>query len=158
MSPVNLGDTGVFAVSVSPSTAMGTVTLWDTVGPRTLATTISGGTATVQFPWPQAGSVTLYAIYSGDSAYAGSATAPVTFTVKKGTPQVALTAPASSAATQQVSLNVSVSGAPANPLLAYPSGIVEFWDSVNGGPAQLLTAQTLTAGAGNIGVYATRGW
>ncbi len=40
--PANLGNTGVFTVTVSPTTATGTVTLWDAVGPRTAATTIAG--------------------------------------------------------------------------------------------------------------------
>src|SRR5208283_5812346 len=82
-APVNMGDTGVFTATVNPATATGTVTLWDAVGPRTAATPIGGGTATVQFPWPQAGSTSLYAVYSGDSADAGSASVPVLFTVLK---------------------------------------------------------------------------
>jgi hypothetical protein len=34
--------------------------------------------------------------------------------------------------------------------------VVEFWDSVNGGAAQLIAAQNLTVGPGNISVFATR--
>lgn len=155
-APLNLGDTGMFTVTVSPTTATGAVTLWDAVGPRTAATPISSGTATIQFPWTQAGTTSLYALYSGDPTNAGSASSPVSFTVQKGAPQVNLVAPATTAANQQVSLNASVIGNPANSQLPYPTGMVEFWDSLDGAAAQLLTVQSLTVGAGEIGVYSAR--
>jgi large repetitive protein len=155
-APTNMGDTGVFTVTVSPTTATGTVTLWDAVGPRTAATPIGAGTATVQFAWPQAGSTSVYAVYSGDSANAGSASVPVSFTVQKGLPQMTLTAPASVSSDGQVSLNASVIGNPANPQIPYPVGVVELWDSLNGGAAQLLTAQTLTSGPGGSSVSGIR--
>ena len=154
--PANLGNTGVFTVTVSPTTATGTVTLWDAVGPRTAATTIAGGTATVQFVWPQAGSTSLYAVYSGDASNAGSASAPVSFTVQKGLPQVAVTAPSSASAAEQVSLNATVTGLPANPQIPYPVGVVQFWDSANGAPAQPITSQSLTFGSGGVSVSAIR--
>jgi hypothetical protein len=155
-APANLGSTGVFAVTVSPATATGSVTLWDAVGPRSSATVIVNGTATVQFAWTQAGSTSVYAVYSGDSTYAGSTSAAVPFTVQKGLPQVKLVAPAGASSDGQVSLNASVTGNPANTQVPYPVGVVEFWDSVNGGAAQLLTAQTLTAGPGGISVSGAR--
>ena len=155
-APVNLGDTGVFTVTVSPSTATGTVTLWDAVGPRTAATAIGGGTATVQFAWPQAGSTSLYAVYSGDANDASSASAPVSFSVQKGASQVAISGPSNLPNTGQISLNVSVSGAPANPQIAYPTGTVQFWDSVNGAVAKIIATQVLTAGPGGVSVSATR--
>jgi hypothetical protein len=155
-APANLGSTGVFAVTVSPATATGSVTLWDAVGPRSSATVIANGTATVQFAWTQAGSTSVYAVYSGDSANAGSASAAVSFTVQKGLPQVKLVAPASASSDGEVSLNASVTGNPANAQVPYPVGVVEFWDSVNGAAAQLLTAQTLTAGPGEISVSGAR--
>ena len=154
-APVNMGDTGVFTVNVTPTTATGSVTLWDAVGPRTAATPIGGGTATVQFPWPQAGSTAIYAVYSGDTANSSSASGPVTFTVQKGIPQVKLVAPATAYSNGEVTLNATVTGNPANPQLPYPIGVVEFWDSVNGG-TQLLSAQPLTPGPGGTSVYATR--
>jgi len=153
---INLGDTVNFTVVVSPSNATGTVTLWDAVGPRSVATTIIGGSATISFSWTQAGNAMVYAVYSGDVTNAASASPPKSFTVQKGLPQVTLTAPTSASPNQQVSLNVSVMGNPGNALLPYPSGSVEFWDSLNGGAAQLLMIQNLTTGAGGISVYATR--
>jgi hypothetical protein len=154
--PVNLGDTASFAVAVKPTTATGTVTLWDAVGPRSAAAATAGGTATISVPWPQGGTTAVYAIYSGDAANASSTSTPVSFTVKTGVPNVILTAPGTATTTQQVSLNASVSGSPANTALAYPTGLIEFWDSVNGAAAQILSVQSLTVGAGNIAVYASR--
>jgi Pro-kumamolisin, activation domain/Bacterial Ig-like domain (group 3) len=155
-SPVNLGDTGTFKVSVSPSSATGTVSLWDAVGIRTSPVTLAGGTATIQLPWPQAGTVTLYAVYSGDATKAPSSSATTQFTVNLGVPQIALAAQAPSGNYQQATINVSVTGKPSNSLLAYPTGLLEIWDSVNSAPAQLLTVQSLSLGAGNISVYGTR--
>ncbi len=159
--PLNLGDTGAFKVNVSPPTATGTVTLWDAVGPRTIAVSLSGGTATIQFPWTQGGTTSLYAVYSGDASDAASSSAPITFPVNRGAVQVGLIAPPQSLRTQQLSLVGSVTGltsslkaAGAN--LETPTGTVEFWDSLNGGTAALLTKQTLTVGAGNIAVYGLR--
>ena len=153
-APVNMGDTGVFTVSVTPTTATGTVTLWDAAGPRTAATSVATGTATIQFPWPQAGSTSLYAVYSGDNSNASSSSTPVSFTVQKALPQVKLVAPASASSDAQVSLNATVISA--NSQLTPPTGVVEFWDSLNSGTAQLLTAQNLTSGPGGTSVYATR--
>jgi hypothetical protein len=155
-APGTVGGTGVFSATVSPTTATGTVTLWDAVGPRTAPSTISGGTTTVQFAWTQAGSTSLYAVYSGDSKNASSASTPVSFTVQKGAPQVQLSAPSTATANNQVSLNATVTGTPSNPQIPYPTGVVEFWDSVNGAAAQMLTAQSLTPGPGGTSVFAAR--
>ena len=154
--PANLGNPGVFTVTVSLTTATGTVTLWDAVGPRTAAAAIAGGAATVQFVWPQAGSTSLYAVYSGDASNAGSTSTPVSFSVQKGLPQVALTAPSSVSAAEQVSLNATVTGIPANPQIPYPVGVIQFWDSVNGAPAQSITSQSLTFGSAGVSVSAAR--
>ena len=154
--PVNIGDTGQFTVKVLPSAATGTVTLWDAVGPRTSATAITNGSATIQFPWTQGGAITLYAVYSGDTSYAASSSTSRAFTVNPGTPVVILSAPAQVTAIQQASLIASVTGVPNNSTLPYPTGMVEFWDSLNGGAMQLLATQTLTAGAAHIGVSGVR--
>lgn len=155
-TPSNLGDTGTFLVTVVPKTASGTVTIWDAVGPRSAATTISSGSASIQFAWTQAGTTSVYAVYSGDATNGSSTSTPTTFTVQKGAPQVALTGPATASANQQVSLNTSVVGNPTNPQLPFPTGVVEIWDSLNGSAAQLLTAQGLTAGPSGSSVYGAR--
>ena len=155
-APINLGDTGIFHVTVTPSTATGTVSLWDAVGPRSSAFPITGGAATVQFACTQAGSTSLYALYSGDQTNAGSVSAPVTFRVNKGVAQIQLAAPASTGATQQLNLNASVIGSTANAAIPFPSGVIEIWDSLNGAPAQLLAAQDPTRGTGSAAVFATR--
>jgi hypothetical protein len=155
-APMNLGDTAVFHVTVTPATATGTVFLWDAVGTRSSAFPVSGGAATVQFAWTKAGSTSLYAVYSGHSTNAGSASAPIPFAVNKGVPQIQLVAPASASATEQVSLHASVTGSTANAAIPFPSGIIEIWDSLNGATAQLLAVQNLTRGAGTAAVLGTR--
>jgi Pro-kumamolisin, activation domain/Bacterial Ig-like domain (group 3) len=159
--PLNIGDTGTFKVNVSPATSTGTVTLWDAVGPRTSSVTMTGATATIQFPWTQAGTTSLYAVYSGDANNAASSSPAAIFTVKQGATQVVVSAPAQITSDQQVSIVASVTGlssdgkaAGAN--LANPSGSVQFWDSLNGAAAELLSTQTLTVGAGHIGTFGLR--
>jgi hypothetical protein len=155
-TPANLGDTATFTVAVNPTSATGTVTLWDAVGPRSAAAPLSGGGASISIAWPQGGSTSVYAVYSGDANDASSTSAAVSFTVNRGVPQVALSAPSILGQTQQVTLSATVTGKPGNSLIAYPTGYIEFWDSVNGAAAQIINVQPLTAGAGNIGVYAFR--
>ncbi len=154
--PVNIGDNAIFTVTVSPSNATGTVTLWDAVGPRSSPTTIVGGTTTIQIPWTQGGNFTAYVLYSGDSTHAASSSLSVTFSVNAGTPVASLSAPAQVSSAQQTSLIGSVAGVPNTAILPYPTGVVEFWDSLNGGAMQLLTTHTLTAGPGHIGTYGLR--
>jgi len=154
--PVNLGDTGAFTVTVVPATATGTVTLWDSVGPRSAATSISGGSASLQFAWTQAGSASLYAVYSGDSGDASSTSTPVSFTVQKGVPQLKLVAPSNALASGEVSLNATLTGNPNNSLVPYPTGVIEFWDSVNGAAAQLLSVQSVMTGSAALSISAVR--
>jgi hypothetical protein len=153
---MTLGDTGTFLVTVSPKTASGTVTIWDAVGPRSAATAINSGSASIQFAWTQAGTASVYAVYSGDASNAGSSSSATTFTVQKGIPQVLVSGPTTASADQQVSVTANVAGNPGNLQLPYPTGIVEIWDSLNGGAAQMLTSQRLTAGPGGTAVYSAR--
>jgi Pro-kumamolisin, activation domain/Bacterial Ig-like domain (group 3) len=156
-APVNMGDTATFSVTVSPSTATGSVAVWDAVGLRGSPANISSGTATIHLPWTQAGSTAVYAVYSGNASDAPSSSATIPFTVNKLTPQlVQLAVPAGASLNQQVSLNVTVAGRPSNTALPYPTGNVEFWDSLNGGAPQLLSTQMLTVGGGNVAVFALR--
>jgi hypothetical protein len=158
--PMILGDQGTFNVSVSPNTGngpvTGTVALWDAVGPRGTPATITAGVATIQLEWTQGGTTSVYAVYSGDANNATSSSAAHTFTVRPGTPQVALTVQGPSGGLSQTSLIASVSGNLKQGTLASPTGFVEFWDSVDGGAAQLLTTLQLTPGAAGASVAGTR--
>jgi Pro-kumamolisin, activation domain/Bacterial Ig-like domain (group 3) len=159
--PINLGDNGKFTVTLSPNAATGTVTLWDAVGARSTPTSITGGSATIQFPWTQGGTTSLYAVYSGDATSAPSSSTSISFTVKPGVPMVALSAPAQSSPSQQISLDATLTGInsagmPAGSSLPYPTGIVQVTDSLNGGPPQLLAVQNLTAGGAYTSVYGLR--
>jgi hypothetical protein len=155
-APVNMGDTASFSINVSPATATGSVAVWDAVGLRGSPGNISGGTVTISLPWTQAGNTAVYAVYSGNASNAPSSSTPVPFTVNKLAPQVQLVAPAGFSLNQQTSLNVTVAGRPSNAALPYPTGSVEFWDSLNGGAPQLLSVQMLTVGGGNVAVFALR--
>jgi hypothetical protein len=154
--PKNLGDTGVFSVSVTPGSATGTVTLWDAVGPRAVAVPLSGGAATIQVEWPQGGATSVYAVYSGDANNAASSSASQSFSVQPGTPFVALAVQGPSGALSQSTLNANVTGNLKDGTLASPTGLVEFWDSVNGAAPQLLTTLQLFPGAAGASVAATR--
>jgi len=154
--PVNIGDMGAFKVNVNPTSATGTVTLWDAVGPRSAPTNISGGTATIQLEWTQGGTFTVYAVYSGDGNNAASSSATQSFTVQPGTPLVVLSIQGPSGPLAQTSLVASVTGNLKNGTLASPTGYVEFWDTANGGGTQLLTVLQLTPGAAGASVAGTR--
>jgi hypothetical protein len=154
-APVNMGDIASFNINVSPATATGSVAVWDALGLRGSPGNISGGTVTISLPWTQAGNTAVYAVYSGNASNAPSSSTSVPFTVKKLAPQVQLVAPAGSL-NQQTSLNVTVAGRPSNTALPYPTGSVEFWDSLNGSAPQLLSVQVLTVGGGNVAVFALR--
>jgi len=160
IAPAMLGDTGKFQVTVSPAPPAsdnGNVTIWDAVGARSVTTSLVNGAATIFIPWTQAGTFTVYAVYSGSSTYASSSSNPAqSFTVNQGTPSISLVAPASALPNQQVSINAALGVNPANPALPYPTGSIQFWDALNGAAPQLLTTQPLTAGAGNTSVYGAR--
>jgi hypothetical protein len=155
--PINLGDTASFIVTVKPTSGPGgTVTLYDAVGPRSSPASIAGGTVTISIPWTQAGSATVYAVYAGDATYAASSSAPVSLKVNQCVPQVTLAAPSTTTPNQQVSLNVTVSGNPANVSLPFPTGLVQFWDSVNNSAPQLIGAKPLALGNGSVAVFSLR--
>ncbi len=155
--PMILGDPGSFNVNVAPGAGVtGTVTLWDAVGPRSSPVTISGPAVNFQLEWTQAGSFSVYAVYSGDATHATSSSATRSFTVQPGVPQVTLTVEGPTGALSQTSLLANVSGNLKSGTLASPTGIVEYWDAVNGGAPQLLATLQLTPGAAGASVAGTR--
>jgi len=126
------------------------------VGPRGAPATIAAGAATIQLEWTQGGTASVYAVYSGDANNAASSSAPRTFTVQPGTPQVSLTVQGPSGGLSQTSLIASVTGNLKQGTLASPTGFVECWDSVDGGAPQLLTTLQLTPGAAGASVAGAR--
>ena len=155
-APVTLGDSGSFHVTTTPATATGTVTLWDTVGPRSSPVNVSGGSASIQVEWTQAGSFSVYAVYSGDANNAASSSALHSFSVQQGSPQVSLAVQNPVGGSFETSLNASVSGNLKSGTLASPTGFVEFWDGVNGGAPQLLGVLQLTSGPGGASLAGAR--
>ena len=155
-APMTLGDSGSFHVTTTPAAATGTVTLWDAVGPRSSPVNISGGSASIQVEWTQAGSFSVYAVYSGDASNAASSSPLRSFNVQPGTPQVSLAVQNPVGGSLQTSLNASVSGDLKNGTLASPTGFVEFWDAVNGGAPQLLAMLQLTGGPSGASLAGAR--
>jgi hypothetical protein len=78
-----VGQAVTLTASVSPAAATGTVTF--NQGQNTLGTaTVTSGQAALTISNLPAGSLSLTAVYSGDTQYAGSTSAKLTQTVNKG--------------------------------------------------------------------------
>jgi len=87
----------------------------------------------------------VFAQYQGDSNYAASTSPTITTTVTKFTPTVSLTSTAPYVLSgQQTSLNMDVGGYSYGQYGSLnPTGTVQFFSSVNGGPLQAITPPTL---------------
>ena len=113
----------------------GTVTLLGAFGPFTGPVAVSNGQATFPFSWSFGGPQTLIAQYSGDTNFQPGTSAPLSVNVAKITPTLTLTTSAAAPQSgQQVTLTVTT--ASPVPLSARSSGEVQFFDSLNGAPAQ----------------------
>ena len=116
------------------------------------------GDATSFVTFAGAGNFHITASYSGDANYAPFNSQVVVTQVNRGTPKLILKASAAIvAANTQTSLNATVIGAPNNPIISLnpgPSGTVQFFDSVNGGPVQPLSSlEPLTIGNGGNSTF-----
>jgi hypothetical protein len=141
-SSVQVGDDFSLTATVSETTATGTVEFF--AGSTSLGTAgLSGGTATLATAnIVTSGDKSITAVYSGDTAFAGSTSAPVTIHVTSVPVPTTLTVGATSAdnkANHDVVLTADV-------LPAVAQGTVTFTGSVNGGSAVTL--------AGNVAVSA----
>jgi hypothetical protein len=127
-------------VSSNQSTTVPTGTIFVTAGaafvnPTSGGFTLSNGTLTFTGIMPNATTM-LQAFYNGDSNFNPTASAPLDISVAKIDPTLNLTTSAASVqAGTQVSLLATLSG-PAGS--GAPQGLLQFFDSVNGGPAQPL--------------------
>ena len=161
---VGLGQSQNYSVSVRASHSgspmpTGTVTLFDSLFNQ-LGDTVQvvNGSASVVVPWYHAGQQLVFASYSGDDNYAAVATPTVTTIVQPAVPVVSVTpAAAVISSRSQTTLTTLVGGGPSNPNIGTPGfefGQVEYFDSVNGAPAQVLGAglQLLTIGNGNTSI------
>jgi hypothetical protein len=135
--------------TVTPSAATGTVTFLDglnTVGSAPLTSGV--GTLVATLP---AGVQSLTAVYSGDTVYGQSTSAPVTDTVAQAATTVSLAAmPSPATLTQVVTLTATVSNVNATGLVTFYNGTTVIDTAlVTGGVAQLLTS-ALPAGTLNL--------
>lgn len=134
----------------------GTVTLISVDGfTQSPSIPLVNGNATFTQPYFATGDFLNAASYSGDSNYSPSNSRSLFTLVKQLTPTAHLTAAqAMVRAGQQTSVTVQVVGQPNNPNLTVPDGLVQFFDTVNGGPKHALGyPQFLTIGNGGNAIY-----
>lgn len=142
---VAYGQSFTYTVKVTPTTAGGPVPTGTVIvngGVGAWITLVNGqGTATLQ---ASPGTYQGTAVYQGDSNYAASSSPVITTTVAKFTPPMSLTTTAPYVAPgQQTSLNAVVAGYNYGQYgYANPQGTVQFFDSVNGGSLQAISAPT----------------
>jgi hypothetical protein len=159
---VSLAQTANYEVTVTPASAggpapTGTVSL---VGPNGFvfarAVALNNGTATLPLTFDAAGTFDIAASYSGDNHYSPFSSSILATNVGKGMPTVTLsTQSAVVAGNTQTSFSVSVVGDPAVPAISTPFGLVQFFDSLNGGAEHLLgIPEGLTIGNGGNPIFA----
>ena len=127
-NPNTYGNLNYFTVSVSPSSATGTVTLLD--GTNTISTTsVSGGPGLFIVFTLAPGTHSLTAVYAGDSTHAASTSTVLSEVINTGTPTVTLGTSANPSLTgQAVTLFASVVPSAATRDLVHATGTVTFMD------------------------------
>jgi hypothetical protein len=138
-NPSTLGQSVTFVATITPQDggqASGTITFKD--GSVTLgAVTVGGNVATLTVSTLAAGTQSISAIYSGDTNFTASTSAPLVQVVNKATPAIVIVSSLNPArAGQTVTFTVAVSSSAAT-----PTGTVEFLDG-----AKVLAKATLSAG------------
>lgn len=165
-STISLGQTVNYVGTVRPATANGPIPtgtvsvvsrngqVFD--GPVAL----TNGNATLIVSFAAANQFEVALSYSGDKTYSPFSSPIMTTQVNRGRPTVTLKAASATVPSRgQTSVTVNVVGAPNNPIIsqnhaAIPSGTVQFFDSVNGGPVQPLGhAEFLTIGDGGNPIF-----
>lgn len=139
-NPIVAGQPITLTVNVSSNqtTAIPTGTVFVTAGaafvePTSGGSTLSNGTLTFTGIMPNATTM-LQAFYNGDSNFNATGSAPLDISVAKIDPTLTLSTSATSVqAGTQVSLIATLTG-PARS--GAPEGLLQFFDSLNGGPAQ----------------------
>jgi hypothetical protein len=131
----------------------GTVKLYSNNGPISSAVTIVGGKASVPVLWTNAGTQSVYAVYSGDANFAPSSSALIATNVALGTPAVALSTISRFVETgSQTSVSAIVTSAPQASSVPLPSGAAQFYDCLDGAAPQPLGAPVSLATGNGTGV------
>jgi hypothetical protein len=143
---VTVGQSVNYTIAVRPENPgaipTGTVNLLMNVGesdsftlPTFTPVPLVNGNATFTVPWNGRGRYLFVADYSGDAKYSPTQSNVVVTVVEPATPTVTLTAtPSGLPPNVQTELTAIIVGAPNNPNLVLPDGVVQFFDSVDGGP------------------------
>ncbi|HEY8714248.1 MAG TPA: Ig-like domain repeat protein, partial [Candidatus Acidoferrum sp.] len=163
VSTIDLGQAVNYSVALSPTKSgaavpTGTITLVDVnANPIAGPLTLQQGHASFTVPWYQAGQDLVVALYSGDNKYGQLYSSIATVTVNPAHPTAMLSVAGSAKPGSTTDLTVVVGGGPSDPHIGTPGqelGQVEYLDSVDGAPAQLLggAPQTLTVGNHNTSV------
>ena len=146
------GQPVTFTATVSPASATGTVTFLG--GQTTIGSApLNNGTAVFATANLTAGSHSVTAVYSGDSAFAGSTSAPVQVTVGQGTTATTSTLSASpnpASPGQPVTLTLTVTPASATGTVTFKDGGATIGTATLAGGSATLTISTLTAGSHSL--------
>ena len=134
----------------------GTVTLHTNTGLQTAPLPLVNGRVSGALTWNTAGLNRFYATYDGDAHYAGSRTPATTVKVNKGQPALALQA-RTLVVTKgtQASVTALITTGVSADVAAQPTGVVQFFDSVNGMPATKLGAPQPVNVGNNNSIVAT---
>lgn len=162
-STINLGQSVNYLVSLAPTKSgapvpTGSITLVDVNGDSIAGPlALQQGHSSFTVPWYQAGQDLVVALYSGDNKYAQLYSSISTVTVNPGHSTATLSVAGSAKPGSTTDLTVVVGGGPSNPHIGTPGqelGQIEYLDSIDGAPAQLLggAPQTLTVGNQNTSV------
>ena len=149
-NPATFGQTVIFTVNVSPSTATGTITFKD--GNTALNTgTLTNGAATFATSGLAVGSHVLTASYSGDANYSASTSPTVTEVVNKAASTTSLSAsPTSSNVGQTVTLTATVNPASATGTVAFKDGAATIGSGTLVSGTATLTTSTLPTGSRSL--------
>lgn len=139
------GGNATWTAAVSSSTGIptGTVTFLDQSATLGSGTIDAHGVATFSSSSLSVGNHTITAVYGGDANYTSANSAPLTHTVKRATPVLTLSGPASPAVnvTSNVSFSLSLSGAGVK-----PTGSLSLYD----GSSVLATLPVTSSGMGSF--------
>lgn len=163
----SLGQVVTFTIGVAASstagaqlTPTGTVTLsggtYSFSNQAVNTVTLTRGGATLNYSFPQAGSMPVIISYSGDSNFAPSSSTVIPIVVKKATPTATLT-PSTTLAIpgSQVTLQTLVSASSNSNGVPYATGAVQYYDSVNGAQAVALSTTKYLSVANGSAAYQT---
>jgi hypothetical protein len=140
------------ASATSKHLPTGTVSLFNSDGQLGASMTLIGGQATGFVQWGFSNSNQVYAVYSGDSNFASSSSAVIPVNVTSAPTSLALQAAGSILSVgAQDSFTATLGSAVFSSNVAAPTGAIQFYDSVNGGPKTAIgKPQAINAGNGGV--------